>query len=103
MTEDGEITVSVTVKNTGNCEGTETVQMYINDVTASVSRPVKELKGYQKVTLAPGEEKVVTFKITVDELKFHTFSGKYEAEKGKFKVFVGNRSDIENFEVFKLI
>lgn len=103
MTEDDEITVSVTVKNTGNCEGTETVQMYINDVTASVSRPVKELKGYQKVTLAPGEEKVVTFKITVDELKFHTFGGKYEAEKGKFKVFVGNRSDIENFEIFKLI
>lgn len=103
MTEEGEIVVSVTVKNTGKCEGIETVQLYIQDVTASIARPVKELKGYQKVTLAPGEEKVVTFKITVEKLKFHTFEGKFEAEKGKFKVFVGNRSDIESFEVFRLI
>lgn len=103
MFEDGEITVSVNVKNTGEREGTETVQLYIQDVTASIARPVKELKGYKQVTLAAGEKITVEFKITIDELKFHTFSGKYEAEKGKFKVFVGNRSDIETFECFKLI
>ena len=72
-------------------------------MTASVSRPVKEMKGYQKVALAPGEEKTVTFKITLDALKFHTFSGEYKAEKGKFKVFVSNRSDVKEFTEFKLI
>lgn len=103
MTEDGEITVTVDVKNTGSVAGIETVQLYINDVTASVCRPVKEMKGYKKVSLVPGEETSVTFKITVDDLKFHTASGKFEAEKGKFKVFVSNRSDVEDFAEFKLI
>ena len=103
MTEDGQITASVTVKNTGNVSGIETVQLYIRDVCASVSRPVKEMKGYQKVSLAPGEEKTVTFNITADALKFHTFSGEFKAEKGKFRVFVSNRSDVKEFVEFKLI
>ena len=103
MTSDGEITVSVNVKNTGTREGIETVQLYIQDVTASVARPVKELKGYEKVTLKAGEEKTVQFRITVDALKFHTFSGKFEAEKGKFKVFVSNTSSVQQFVEFKLV
>lgn len=102
MATDESITVTVNVKNVGNCSGIETVQLYIQDVTASVARPVKELKGYQKVSLAPGESATVSFDITVKELKFHTFCGKYDAEKGKFKVFVGNHSDIETFETFEL-
>lgn len=103
MDENGEITVSVNVKNIGKRDGVETVQLYIQDVCASIARPIKELKGYEKVTLAPNEEKTVAFKITVDDLKFHTFNGEFAAEKGKFKVFVGNRSDVAAFAEFKLV
>ncbi len=103
MTSSEEITVSVNIKNTGKYTGTETLQMYINDVSASVCRPVKELKGYKKITLTPNEEAKAEFKITEDELKFHTQSGKFEAEKGLFRVFVGSSSLVNDFKEFKLV
>lgn len=103
MTESGKISVTVTVKNTGGREGIETLQLYIRDVTASVARPIKELKAFRKVALDAGEEKTVTFEITVDDLKFHTISSEYAAEKGLFRVFVGNDSAVKEFREFRLV
>lgn len=103
MTESGKISVTVTVKNTGEREGIETLQLYIRDMVASVARPIKELKAFRKVALDAGEEKTVTFEITVDDLKFHTISGEYAAEKGLFRVFVGNDSAVKEFREFRLV
>ncbi len=75
--------------NTGKLLGEETVQLYIQDKSADVSRPVKELKGFQKISLKPGESKVVTFKLTVDDLKYWNSELKYKADSGEFMVFIG--------------
>ncbi|WP_255027271.1 beta-glucosidase BglX [Coprobacter tertius] len=92
MTEQSKLTVSVPVTNTGNIMATETVQLYIRDVIASVTRPVKELKAYRKVCLKPGEEKNIVFEISIDDLKFYTANGEYRAEPGEFIVYVGANS-----------
>jgi len=84
--------VSVEVKNTGKREGSEVVQMYIRDVVSSVTRPVKELKGFQKVLLRPGESKTVTFEITPDLLSFYDVNMKCVVEPGDFEIMVGNSS-----------
>jgi beta-glucosidase len=84
--------VTVSVKNTGKREGTETVQMYIRDLVSSVTRPVKELKGFQKVSLKPGENKTVTFEITPSALSFYDINMKYVVEPGDFEIMVGNSS-----------
>ena len=84
--------VTVSVKNTGNREGTETVQMYIRDQVSSVTRPVKELKGFQKVSLKPGESKTVTLEITHELLSFYDINMKYVVEPGDFEIMVGNSS-----------
>jgi len=88
----GSARVMVDVTNTGKREGAEVVQMYIRDVVSSVTRPVKELKGFQKVTLHPGEKKTVTFDITPDLLAFYDVNMKYVVEPGEFLVLVGNSS-----------
>lgn len=103
ITESDELFVSLYVKNTGKYQGIETVQLYIQDVTASIARPIKELRGYQKVELKPGEEKSVSFRITIDDLKFHTSDGKYKAEKGLFRVYVGNSSAANEYTEFRLV
>ena len=82
------IHASVTVKNIGDREGTETLQLYLHDRAASVVRPVKELKGFQKVKLQPGEEKKVTFAITEEMLRFLTEDGVWASEPGAF-VYIG--------------
>ncbi len=92
MTAAAPLQVSVTVTNSGKAAGTETVQLYVQDLVGSVTRPVKELKGFQKITLAPGESKKVTFTITAKDLEFYTAARKWEAERGAFKVFVGTNS-----------
>ena len=92
MDTSGQIEAEVIVKNTGNCEGTETLQLYIHDVAASVVRPVKELKDFKKVTLLPGEEKKVVFTITEQELRFLTEDGTYASEAGEFEIFIGKDS-----------
>ena len=84
--------VSVSVKNTGNRAGTETVQMYIRDLVSSVTRPVKELKAFQKISLKPGESKNVTFEITPDLLSFYDIHMKYVVEPGDFEIMAGNSS-----------
>lgn len=89
---DGQLRVSVTVTNTGARAGAEIVQFYVRDLVGSVTRPVKELKGFQRVELAPGQAQEVTFTITPSDLAFYTARGQWEAEPGAFTVFVGGNS-----------
>ncbi|EGI6211160.1 beta-glucosidase BglX [Salmonella enterica subsp. enterica serovar Denver] len=89
MQRDGKVTASVEVTNTGKREGATVIQMYLQDVTASMSRPVKQLKGFEKITLKPGEHKTVSFPIDIEALKFWNQQMKYDAEPGKFNVFIG--------------
>lgn len=88
----GSITASVNVTNTGDRAGTETVQLYMRQMVGSISRPVKELIGFQQVALAPGETKKVSFKVTDDDLKFYNSNLKYNYEPGDFKLFIGTNS-----------
>ena len=90
---DEEITVTVEVKNTGKYTGKEVVQMYIRDLFASVTRPVKELKGFEMIELKPNESKKVSFRINKKTIEFFTAQSKWEAEAGDFKIFVGGSSD----------
>lgn len=80
MKRDGKVTASVQVTNTGKREGATVVQMYLQDVTASMSRPVKQLKGFEKITLKPGETQTVSFPIDIEALKFWNQQMKYDAE-----------------------
>lgn len=93
ITENQKIKVSVDVKNTGNYDGEEVVQLYIRDLVGSVARPVKELKGFEKVLIRKGETKTVNFEIGVEDLKFYNSDLKWVAEKGDFQVMVGTNSD----------
>ena len=89
----GNYTASVTVKNTGKVAGKETVQLYIGDDKASVMRPQKELKGFQKISLEPGEQKTVSFSITEEDLRFYDENQhKWVAEPGTFKAYIGSSS-----------
>lgn len=92
MTSNDEITASVTVKNTGKYKGKEVVQMYIRDIVGSVTRPLKELKGFEKIELNPGESKTVSFKITPETLKFYNYDLEYVFEPGDFNVMIGGNS-----------
>jgi beta-glucosidase len=94
--------VRVTVRNTGNYDGEETAQLYIRDMVGSISRPVKELKGFQKVTLKKGESKTLTFRLAPDDLKFYNNDLKFVSEPGDFQVFVGGNSRDVQEAAFKL-
>ncbi len=83
---------SVTLTNSGNYTGKEVVQLYIRDVVGSVTRPVKELKGFQKVELKAGETKTITFNVTVEELKFYNADLQYDWEAGDFEIMIGGNS-----------
>lgn len=104
MFPDGKVTLSVRVKNTGKRTGQETVQLYVSDKKASLPRPVKELKGFQKVTLAPGEEKEVNFIVTREALSF--FDDRkhaWVAEPGTFEALIGaSATDIRGRVAFTL-
>ncbi|WP_413727017.1 beta-glucosidase BglX [Sodalis sp. RH19] len=86
---DGSITVSVTLTNTGHRDGDTVAQLYVHDIAASLSRPVKELKGFQKVFLKAGEAKTVTFRLDAAALKFYDQQMRFAAEPGEFEVMVG--------------
>jgi beta-glucosidase len=88
----GKIIASVSVTNSGKVTGKETVQLYISQMVGSIARPVKELKGFQQITLEPGQTKEVSFQISVDDLKFYNSDLKYVYEPGNFKVFIGTNS-----------
>lgn len=92
MLTTGSITASVTVTNNGKVAGAEVVQLYIRDVVGSIARPMKELKGFKKINLAPGASQVVTFTITANDLKFYDSNLNFVAEPGEFKVFIGGNS-----------
>ena len=97
------ITAKVTVTNTGKYEGKEVVQLYTRDMVGSITRPVKELKGFQKISLKPGERKEVTFTLSADDLKFYNAELQYVAEPGDFKLFIGSNSrDVKEAD-FKLL
>lgn len=87
------VKVTVEVKNTGNYDGKEVVQLYIRDIAGSLSRPVKELKGFELVSFKKGESKTITFTLTEKELGFYDNGGNYLVEPGIFKVFVGTNSN----------
>ena len=104
MKEGGKIVASLKVKNTGDVAGSEIVQLYIGDDESSVVRPVKELKGFDKVHLAAGESAKVEFEITADDLKFFD-EAKHDwvAEKGTFTIYIGASSaDIRSTAKFEL-
>jgi beta-glucosidase len=89
---DGSTRVLADVTNTGEREGTEVVQLYIRDVFSSVTRPLKELKGFERVSLQPGETKTVAFDITPESLAFYGIDMKYAVEPGQFEIMIGNSS-----------
>ena len=103
MNRDGEIIVTVNVENTGNREGMQTVQLYLQDVTASVSRPVKELIGFDNITLKPHTKGQVKFVIKYDMLKFWNNKMQYVAEPGKFNVYIGSDSTTQDKQTFTLL
>lgn len=92
ITADEKVLATVTVKNAGNYDGEEVVQLYLRDIYASVTRPVKELKAFQKIFLKKGESRDVSFEIGIDDLKFYNNELQWEAEPGDFVVFIGTNS-----------
>ncbi len=100
---DGELDVSIRIKNTGDRAGTEVVQLYIRDMVGTVTRPVIELKAFQRVELEPGQSKNVTFHLFPSDLAFYNRTDEWTAEPGAFKVFVGSNSrDVKEAD-FRLV
>ena len=96
MTANGSIQATVTVTNTGSCEGSEVVQLYIRDMVGSIARPVQELKGFERINLKPGESRTVTFTINADLLKFYNKDLQYVCEPGDFEAMIGpNSRDVQ--------
>ena len=96
MNASGSIQAQVSVTNTGNREGAEVVQLYIRDMVGSIARPVQELKGFERITLKPGESRLVTFTIDAELLKFYNKDLNYVFEPGDFEVMVGpNSRDVQ--------
>ncbi len=95
ISSNGSIELSATITNTGNYDGDEVVQLYIHDKVRSITPPVKELKGFQKISLKKGESKTVTFKITPEDLKFYNSQLEYVFEPGEFEFFIAGTSDAE--------
>jgi beta-glucosidase len=97
-----QVHVSVDVTNTGKREGIETIQLYLKDTYASVTRPLRSLKGFEQITLQPGETKKVTFILTDNELGFYDNQGTWLVEQGTFDVFIGTNSATENKSTFEI-
>lgn len=103
LTDNNSIVVSVTIKNSGDYDGEEVAQLYVQDLVGSVTRPVKELKGFKKVMMKKGEEKNILFTISEKDLRFTDADMNYKSEPGKFKIYVGtNSSDCREAE-FELV
>ncbi|RZP01916.1 MAG: beta-glucosidase BglX [Flavobacteriales bacterium] len=100
--KNSKIEITIDVKNTGAIEGKEVVQLYIRDKYASITRPVKELKGFELLNLKVGETKVAKFELTEKELGFYDNQGNWVLEKGEFEVYVGSNSQTQNKKSFKL-
>ncbi len=102
MTSQDSVKATCIVTNTGSREGEEIVQMYIQDVVGSVTRPVRELKGFDKIALKPGESKEVSFLISVEDLSFYNDQLVFAAEPGDFKIYIGPDSRTQNSAKFVL-
>ncbi len=89
----GRVTATITVKNTGERDGDEIVQLYIRDMAGSITRPVKELKGFKRIHLKKGESREVSFEITPDMLKFYNYNLDYVCEPGEFQIMAGSSSE----------
>ncbi|WP_412476267.1 beta-glucosidase BglX [Flavobacterium sp. TBRC 19031] len=98
-----KLQATIEVTNTGNFDGKEVVQLYIRDLVGSVTRPVKELKGFKKISLKKGETKTVSFEITVEDLKFYNSDLQFVAEPGRFQLFIGTNSDATDKIDFDLV
>lgn len=96
------LTASATITNTGNYDGNEIVQLYIHDRVGSITRPVKELKGFQKIALKKGESKTVSFTISVEDLKFYNNEHKFTVEPGEFEIAIAPSSDFKFKNSFTL-
>lgn len=103
LTEKGELKATVYVTNTGNVAGEEVVQCYVRELVGSVTRPVKELKGFEKIALKAGESKEISFTITPDMLAFHRLDMTYGTEPGNYKLFIGGNSRDVKETGFKLV
>ena len=97
------ITASVIVKNVGEYAGAETLQLYIQDVTASVTRPVKELKGFRKIYLEKGESRKVSFEVNEEMLRFVRADGTIGSEPGLFRIWIGNSCEVDAYKEFYLL
>ena len=100
MSADGSVEASLTVTNTGSLDATEVVQLYIRDLVAGVSRPVKELKGFERITLKAGESRKVSFTIGAEQLKYYNYDLKEVVETGDFDIMVG--PDSRNLKTARL-
>jgi beta-glucosidase len=100
---DGTIEISIDVTNTGPREAEEVVQLYVRDPVASVTRPVRELKGFQKIRLQPGERRTVTFSVTADDLAFTGREMRRTIEAGQFHVWIGGNADASLHTEFTLV
>lgn len=98
ITADESVHIYVDIKNNGEFSGSEVIQIYIRDVVSSVTRPMKELKGFKKISLIPGESKTVALKITHEQLAFTNINKEYVVEPGEFEIMVGNSSRDEDLE-----
>ena len=98
-----KLTAEATLTNEGSFEGANIVQLYIADPYASIARPVKELKGFQKITLKPGESRVVRFEVSEDQLKFINADLKEVVENGRFDVQIGLDSHDVQVQSFELV
>ncbi len=103
LTREGKLTISVDLTNSGNYDGAEVVQLYVQDLVGSVTRPLKELKGFQKVILKKGETRRVEFTLTEKDLRFYRRDMSFGSEPGDFKVYVGGDSNATNTKGFRLI
>ncbi|MFC6858360.1 beta-glucosidase BglX [Zunongwangia atlantica] len=102
LTMDGTITLSATITNTGDYDGEEVVQLYIHDKVRSITPPMKQLIGFEKIMLKKGESKTVTFEVSAEDLKFYNSSLEHVAEPGEFDFFIAGSSDAEFENTFTL-
>ena len=103
LNKDNTIIAKIKVKNTSEVEGEETVQLYIRDMSGSVVRPIKELKGFKKITLLPKEEVEVEFEINEEMLRFYTIDLEYKSEPGQFVAMIGPNSEEVFTQEFSLV
>jgi beta-glucosidase len=97
------VTVSVDLTNRGNVEADEIAQLYTRDLVGSITRPVKELKGFQRIRLCPGETRVVSFELHTNNLSFFGRDGRRTVEPGLFHAWIGGSCDTENRTEFRIV